>query len=168
MNQIKRYEANTAQPTLETLVRLAKALHVTLDELVFSEETRGPSDEFRMQFEALTQFDDQEKLVARELLDSLILKHTANQLSKILKISQQMVGAYEIGSRKIPASMLPVVAKLFAVPLEQLMGVDKQPAKRGPASVLQRQIEQVGLMPRNKQKVIAEVLEAMIKQQQAS
>jgi len=81
VNQIKRYEANTAQPTLDTLVRLAKALHVTLDELVFSEETRGPSDEFRMQFEALTQFDDHEKLVARELLDSLILKHTANQLS---------------------------------------------------------------------------------------
>ena len=46
-----------------------------------SEETRGPSDEFRMQFEALTQFDDHEKLVARELLDSLILKHTANQLT---------------------------------------------------------------------------------------
>jgi hypothetical protein len=34
-----------------------------------------------MQFEALTKFHDHEKLVARELLDSLILKHTANQLS---------------------------------------------------------------------------------------
>jgi len=29
----------------------------------------------------LTQFDEQEKLVARELLDSLIVKHTANQIS---------------------------------------------------------------------------------------
>jgi len=48
------------------------------------------------------------------------------------------------------------------------MGIDKQPSKRGPASVLQRQIEQISLMPRNKQKVIVEVLEAMIKQQQAS
>ena len=93
---------------------------------------------------------------------------TQAQLSDVLKISQQMVGAYEIGSRKIPASMLPVLAKLFAVPLEQLMGVDKQPAKRGPASVLQRQIEQIGLMPKNKQKTISEVLDAMIKQQQAS
>jgi len=71
----------STKPTLETLVRLDKALHVTLYELVFSEETHGPSDEFRMQFEALTRFDDQEKLVAREILDSLILKHTANQLS---------------------------------------------------------------------------------------
>ena len=93
---------------------------------------------------------------------------TQAQLADVLKISQQMVGAYEIGSRKIPASMLPVLAQLFAVPLEQLMGMDKQPAKRGPASVLQRQIEQIGLMPRNKQKFISEMLEAMIKQQQAS
>jgi len=93
---------------------------------------------------------------------------TQAQLAELLKISQQLVGAYEIGSRKIPASMLPSIAKLFAIPLEQLMGVEKQPIKRGPASVLQRQIEQIGLMPRNKQKVIVEVLEAMIKQQQAS
>jgi transcriptional regulator with XRE-family HTH domain len=81
VNQIKRYEAGTAQPTLETLVRLAKALHVTLDELVFNDDDRGPSEDFRMQFEALSQFDDKEKLIAKELLDSLILKHTANRLA---------------------------------------------------------------------------------------
>ena len=81
VNQIKRYEAGTAQPTLETLVRLAKALHVTLDELVFNDDERGPSKDFKMQFEALSQFNDREKLIARELLDSLILKHTANQLA---------------------------------------------------------------------------------------
>ncbi|MFC1749294.1 hypothetical protein ACFL2V_10860 [Pseudomonadota bacterium] len=40
--------------------------------------------------------------------------------------------------------MLPTLAKLFAVSLEQLIGEEKTPAKRGPASTLQRQIEQVG------------------------
>ena len=82
VNQIKRYEAGTAQPTLDTLVRLAKALHVTLDEAVFSEEDRAPSQDFRMQFEALSQFTDEEKMIAKALLDSLILKHTANQLAQ--------------------------------------------------------------------------------------
>ena len=81
VNQIKRYEGGTAQPTLDTLVRLAKALHVTLDELVFDEQSREPSQDFLMQFEALSQFNDQEKLVAKEILDSLILKHTANRLA---------------------------------------------------------------------------------------
>lgn len=90
---------------------------------------------------------------------------TQAKLAEVLKISQQMVGAYEVGSRKIPASMLPTISKLFAVPLDQLMGIDKQPVKRGPASVLQRQVEQIGLMPRSKQKFISEMLEAIIKQQ---
>ena len=93
---------------------------------------------------------------------------TQAQLAEVLDMSQQLVAAYETGSRKIPASMLPTLAKLFAVPLEQLLGIEKQPAKRGPASVLQRQIEQIGLMPRNKQKFITEMLDALIKQQQAS
>ena len=93
---------------------------------------------------------------------------TQAQLAEVLGISQQMIAAYEAGSRKIPAAMLPILAKLFAVSLEQLMGMETLPAKRGPASILQRQIEQIGLMPRAKQKFITEMLEALIKQQQAS
>ena len=81
VNQIKRYETGTAQPTLETLVKLAKALHVTLDDLVFSDDSRGPGDDFRMQFEALNEFSAEEKRIAKALLDSLILKHTANRLA---------------------------------------------------------------------------------------
>jgi len=93
---------------------------------------------------------------------------TQVQLADFLDISQQMIAAYEAGTRKIPASMLPKVAKLFAVSLEQLTGIDQQPIKRGPASTLQRQIEQIGLMPRGKQKFISEMLEALIKQQQSA
>ena len=93
---------------------------------------------------------------------------TQAQLAETLEISQQLIAAYEAGSRKVPASMLPILARLFAVSLEQLIGVEATPAKRGPASTLQRQIEQIGLMPRSKQKFITEMLEALIKQQQAS
>ena len=81
VNQIRRYEAGTAQPTLEALVKLAKALHVSLDDLVFGEQARGPDEDFRLRFEALRDFTPDEKKVAREILDSLILKHTANRLS---------------------------------------------------------------------------------------
>jgi len=82
VNQIRRYEAGTAQPTLEALINLAKALHVSLDSLVFGEDsTRGPDDDFRLRFEALRDFTPDERRVAQEILDSLILKHTANRLS---------------------------------------------------------------------------------------
>lgn len=79
VNQIKRYEAGTAQPTLETLVKLAKELHTTLDDLVFGEDQRGPSDDLRLQFEALSQFDEEDKKIAKALLESLILKHNAKR-----------------------------------------------------------------------------------------
>ncbi len=93
---------------------------------------------------------------------------TQAELAETLGISQQLIAAYEAGARKIPASLLPVLAKLFAISLEQLVGMDQRPAKRGPASTLQRQIEQIGLMPRSKQKFITEMLDALIQQQQAS
>jgi len=96
------------------------------------------------------------------------LNITQAQLAETLEISQQMIAAYEAGSRKIPASMLPRLAKVFAISLEELVGMKKIPAKRGPASTLQRQIEQIGLMPRAKQKFITEMLDALIKQQQSA
>ena len=82
VNQIRRYEAGSAQPTLEALIRLAKALHVTLDGLVFEEGERGPDDDFRLRFEALSQLDAGERVVIKELLDGMLLKHQARRLAQ--------------------------------------------------------------------------------------
>ena len=93
---------------------------------------------------------------------------TQVQLANILEVSQQVIAAYEAGRRKIPASLLPVLAKLFAVPLDELLGIKESTTKRGPASILQRQIEQVALLPRTKQKFVMEMLDTVLKQQQSS
>ena len=82
VNQIRRYEAGSAQPTLEALIRLVKALHVTLDSLVFEEGERGPDDDFRLRFEALSQLDAGERVVIKELLDGMLLKHQARRLAQ--------------------------------------------------------------------------------------
>lgn len=79
VNQIRRYEAGTAQPTLEALIRLAKVLHVRLDDLVFAQNERGPDDDLALQFEAVSQFSEEEKQTVRELLEGLILKHAARR-----------------------------------------------------------------------------------------
>ena len=79
VNQIKRYEGGTAQPTLDTLVRLAKELHTTLDDLVFGKDQRSPIDDLRLQFEALGQFDEEDRKIAKAVLESLILKHNAKR-----------------------------------------------------------------------------------------
>jgi transcriptional regulator with XRE-family HTH domain len=80
VNQVRRYEAGSAQPTLDALVKLAKALHVSLDELVFDEDERGPSDEFRLQFEAVSQLPEEDRRVVKALLDGMIVKHQAKRM----------------------------------------------------------------------------------------
>ena len=66
---------------LEVIRRLAVALSVSADLLLFGEAPRGPDDDLKLQFEAVSQFDAEEKKVVRSLLDGLILKHEARRWS---------------------------------------------------------------------------------------
>ncbi|PHV12090.1 helix-turn-helix domain-containing protein [Chitinimonas sp. BJB300] len=79
-NSWKKYESGQAQPSLEVLKKIAIKLHVSTDFLLFNEQERGPSDEFRLRFEAISSFSMEEKQVVKEILDSLILKHQAKLL----------------------------------------------------------------------------------------
>ncbi len=83
VNQIKRYEAGTTQPTLEALVKIAKSLHVSLDDLVFGENERGPNENLKLQFEAVCELEDQDKFVVLEVLEGLIIKYQAKRWSHI-------------------------------------------------------------------------------------
>lgn len=80
--QVHRYESGTSQPTLDVIRRLAIALGVSSDMLVFNEEERGPSDALRYQFETISRMSEHEQEVVRELLDALIVK---NQVSGALE-----------------------------------------------------------------------------------
>ena len=77
--QVHRYENGNAQPTLEAIKRLAVALAVTTDSLVFDEDERGPSDDLRLQFEALSSFEPEDKDVARVVIESLILRYQSKR-----------------------------------------------------------------------------------------
>lgn len=80
--QIHRYENGTSQPTLDVIRRLAIALGVSADMLVFDETERGPSDALRYQFETISRMSEHEQEVVRELLDAIIIK---NQVSGALE-----------------------------------------------------------------------------------
>lgn len=81
VNQIRRWEAGETQPQLDALIGLARALHVSLDELVFDESERGPSDELALQFEAVSHMPDEERRIVKAVLDSMILQHQARRWS---------------------------------------------------------------------------------------
>ena len=79
VTQINRYETGDSQPTLDVIRRLAIALAVSADELIFGKDERGPDEDLRLQFEAVGQFDAEDKDLARGVLEGLILKHQAKQ-----------------------------------------------------------------------------------------
>ncbi len=80
--QVHRYESGTSQPTLDVIRRLAIALSVSADMLVFDEKERGPSDALRYQFETISRMSEHEQEIVRELLDAVIVK---NQVSGALE-----------------------------------------------------------------------------------
>ena len=77
--QIRRYEAGATQPTLEVIRQLSIALSVSADELIFDADERGPDEDLKLQFEAVSQFSPKEKEVVKALLEGLIIKHEAER-----------------------------------------------------------------------------------------
>jgi transcriptional regulator with XRE-family HTH domain len=102
LTQINRYESGDVQPTLDVIRRLAIALTVSADELIFGKDERGPDEDLRLQFEAISQFDDEDKELARGLLEGLILKHQAKQ--SVLRAAARAVPQT---ARKEPAKRAP-------------------------------------------------------------
>ena len=95
---------------------------------------------------------------------------TQTTLAKALAISQQTIAHYEVGRLRISVELLMALAAVLSVSVETLLEepTTNTAAKRGPTSLLQKQIEQISLMPRGKQKFINEMLDALIKQQQSA
>jgi transcriptional regulator with XRE-family HTH domain len=98
---------------------------------------------------------------------------TQNDLAEQLGVAQQTLAHYEVGRARMPASMLPTVARLLTLSLDELMG---QPApraargssrsagKRGPASRLQQQIDAVARLPKTKQQFVSQMLDTVLAQ----
>jgi transcriptional regulator with XRE-family HTH domain len=77
--QLQRYEAGTSQPTLDVIKKLAVVLGVASDALIFEANERGPGDDLRLQFEAVQRLDQAEKQVVKTVIESIIIRHDANQ-----------------------------------------------------------------------------------------
>jgi len=76
---IRRYEAGKTQPSIDALRRIALALNVSSDMLLFDEHERGPSDDFKLQFEGLDRLDDDEKATVTRVLEGLLLRNAAKR-----------------------------------------------------------------------------------------
>ena len=75
----------------------------------------------------------------------------------------------------MPASMLPTVARLLTLSLDELMGQplpraarpapgSSRTGKRGPASRLEQQIQAVAQLPKTKQQFVSQMLDTVLAQ----
>jgi transcriptional regulator with XRE-family HTH domain len=79
-------------------------------------------------------------------------------------IAQQTLAHYELGRLRMPASLLPKLAQLFGVAVDELVGVSSAGGKRGPTPKLQQQIEKLSRLPKAKQKTVMEMIEGVLGQ----
>jgi len=83
VSQLRRYEAGDSQPTLDVLRRLALALSVSADALVFGEDERGPDEPLKLHLEAASRLNPDEQAVLRSVIEGLLLKHEAHLLTAL-------------------------------------------------------------------------------------
>jgi transcriptional regulator with XRE-family HTH domain len=104
---------------------------------------------------------------------------TQQQLAEQLGVAQQTLAHYEGGRARLQVSMLPVLARLLMLSLDELMGQNTEPhsakgragsatakrsGKRGPVSRLQQQIDAVTQLPKTKQQFVSQMLDTVLAQ----
>ncbi|MCX5901418.1 MAG: helix-turn-helix transcriptional regulator [Proteobacteria bacterium] len=87
ISQIRRYEADKSSPTLVAMVRIVKALGVSIDELAFGKMTgvavnRIIDRELLEQFEQISSLDEEEKAAVKKILEGVIVK---NQVERMMR-----------------------------------------------------------------------------------
>lgn len=91
---------------------------------------------------------------------------TQVQLAETLGVSQQAITAYETGQRRVPISMLPLLADTLDTSIEELIGTPakRRASKRGPASKLQQQLERISALPKPQQRFVMQMIDTVLQQ----
>lgn len=79
IQQVKRYEAGTSEPSAEALRKIATSLHVTTDSLLFEDGERGPDERLKLQFEAVSKLDERERDAVETVIASVLHMHDAKR-----------------------------------------------------------------------------------------
>lgn len=94
---------------------------------------------------------------------------TQVELAETLGVSQQAMNSFEKGRRRVPVSLLPVIAQTLQTTLDALVAHHATPAgtapkKRGPLKKIRQQIEQIEALPVTTQRMVVQMIDAVIAQ----
>ena len=93
---------------------------------------------------------------------------TQVRIAEALGVAQQTYASYEVGRRRIPVSLLPVLADALSMETDILLGATtakRATLKRGPVPVFQQHIERISQLPKAKQRFVIQMLETVLAQQ---
>jgi len=79
VSQLKRYESGASQPTIDVFRRIALALNVSADMLLFEPDERGPDERLKLQFEAVSKLDDKEREAVETMIAGVLHMHDAKR-----------------------------------------------------------------------------------------
>ena len=89
---------------------------------------------------------------------------TQADFGKLVDLSQQVIADYEAGNRNIPVYTLARMAEVLGMDVGELREEHKPVGrKRGPAPLVQRQLEQIQALPKQKQKFVLQALDMALK-----
>jgi len=83
VTQLRRYEAGPSQPILDVLRKLSVALRVSADALLFGDDQRGPDEELRLQFEAVSRLQPEDKEVVKSVLEGILIKDQVRKVEAL-------------------------------------------------------------------------------------
>jgi transcriptional regulator with XRE-family HTH domain len=83
-------------------------------------------------------------------------------LAERLGITEGRYGHYERGFRRFPVSLLPKLVEVLECSEAELLGSQPQRVKRGPPSEWEKRIAVIKDLPRDKQREIQNVVDALI------
>ena len=87
ISQIRRYETDKSTPSLDAIIKIVKALGVSIDEIVFNKITAVAENkiidrELLQQFESISSMGEDEKYVVKKILEGVIVKHQVESVMK--------------------------------------------------------------------------------------
>lgn len=89
---------------------------------------------------------------------------TQQQLADQLGLVQQTVAHYEVGRIRVTATVLPKLAHLLGMTVDELLGQERPKGKPGPTPKLQQQIERISHLPKAQQRFVMQMLDTVLAQ----
>lgn len=85
VNSIRSYEAGRAVPSADILKKIALALSVSADEIIFDADERDPQNSLKLQFEALSKLPEEDQATIANLIRSLVVKNQTLNMANLLE-----------------------------------------------------------------------------------